>query len=191
MSIKKDEWLTFEDTNKGLEVLKEKPLDYYSDVFSPWQTKQKLKIWREVEWNVWWWQIIYCFATLSTDETTTSWTSKTLTLNTFDTNDSWMSVTNSRITITQAGLYSVSGAVTYASNATGTREILIRKNWTTNTNMHYQASQSAWDLTSCVFNRYFNFVAWDYIEIRVYQTSWWNLNVTSNSQRTFIQVVKQ
>lgn len=57
MSIKKDEWLTFEDTNKGLEVLKEKPLDYYSDVFSPWQTKQKLKIWREVEWNVWWWQV--------------------------------------------------------------------------------------------------------------------------------------
>ena len=53
MSIKKDEWLTFEDTNKGLEVLKEKPLDYYSDVFSPWQTKQKLKIWREVEWSVW------------------------------------------------------------------------------------------------------------------------------------------
>lgn len=53
MSIKKDEWLSFEDTNKGLEVLKEKPLDYYSDVFSPWQTKQKLKIWREVEWSVW------------------------------------------------------------------------------------------------------------------------------------------
>ena len=54
MSIKKDEWLSFEDTNKGMEVIKQKDLDYYSDVFSPWQTKQKLKLWREVEWSAWW-----------------------------------------------------------------------------------------------------------------------------------------
>ena len=59
MNIKKDEWLGFEDTNKGLEVLKQKPLDYYSDVFSPWQTKQKLKIWREVEWNISGWAKCY------------------------------------------------------------------------------------------------------------------------------------
>lgn len=74
MSIKKDEWLTFEDTNKGLEVLKEKPLDYYSDVFSPWQTKQKLKIWREVEWNVWWWQFkLWSFTISATGNITITW----------------------------------------------------------------------------------------------------------------------
>lgn len=161
----------------------------YWEAYKYWKVKEKLKIGREVSWSTW--GLLYCFATLSTDETTTSWTTKTLTLNTFDTNDTWMSVTNWRITITRDWLYSVSWAVTYASNSTWTREVLLRKNGTTNTNMHYQANQSAWDLTSCVFNRYFNFVAWDYIEVRVYQTSWWNLNVTSNTQRTFIQVIKQ
>ena len=54
-------------------------------------------------WSWWWWK--YWFATLSDNETTTSWTSKTLTLNTFDTNDSWMSITNWRITITKNWLY--------------------------------------------------------------------------------------
>lgn len=192
MNIKKDEWLGFEDTNKGLEVLKEKPLDYYSDVFSPWQTKQKLKIWREVEWidipvtST----IKYCLATMSADETTTSWTAKTLTLNTFDTNDTWMSVTSWRITITQDWLYCLTWAVTFASNASWAREVLLRKNWTSHTDLHYTVSWISWDLTSCVFTRYLNYVVWDYIEVRAYQTSWWSLNVTSNTQKTFVQVVK-
>ena len=74
MSIKKDEWLTFEDTNKGLEVLKEKPLDYYSDVFSPWQTKQKLRIWREVEASLWWWQFkIWNFTITTTGNISITW----------------------------------------------------------------------------------------------------------------------
>jgi len=54
-----DKWLSFEDTNKGMEVIKQKDLDYYTDVFSPWQTKQKLKLWREVEWSAWWVKVLW------------------------------------------------------------------------------------------------------------------------------------
>jgi hypothetical protein len=56
--MKIDNWLTFEDTNKGFQNIETEPLNYYSDVFTPWQTKQRLKIWREVEWNLsGWWKV--------------------------------------------------------------------------------------------------------------------------------------
>lgn len=51
--LKVDKGLWFDYKNAGLETSKSSELDYYTDVFSPWQTKQKLKIGREVEWDVW------------------------------------------------------------------------------------------------------------------------------------------
>ena len=54
-----DKWLTFDDTNKWLDIVKEKELNYYTDTFEPWQTKQKLKIGREVEWDTWWVKTLY------------------------------------------------------------------------------------------------------------------------------------
>lgn len=54
--MKIDEWLSFKDTNKWLDIVSEKELNYYTDIFEPWQTKQKLRIGREVEWIVWWWK---------------------------------------------------------------------------------------------------------------------------------------
>ena len=68
-----DKWLSFEDTNKGMEVIKQKDLDYYTDVFSPWQTKQKLKLWREVEWSAWWgWNYYMAYGTQSTTPSITT-----------------------------------------------------------------------------------------------------------------------
>lgn len=187
--MKINEWIWLDVKNDWVDIVKQSPLDYYTDIYNPWQTKERLRVWIEVEWST---QTIskYCFATLSTNEVCVSWTSKTLSLNTFDTNDTWMSATNNRVTITEDGLYKVSWSVTFATNSSGVREILVRKNWTTNTNLEYQPNAISWANTSCVFDRSFNLVAWDYIEVRAYQTSWWNLDVLSNNQKTFIQVIK-
>ncbi len=51
--MKIDTWLTFDDSNIGLNWITEKKLDYYTDIYNPGQIKQKLKIWREVEWGGW------------------------------------------------------------------------------------------------------------------------------------------
>lgn len=40
--------------NKGLVELKENNINYYTDIYEAWQTKQKLKPWREVERQAWW-----------------------------------------------------------------------------------------------------------------------------------------
>lgn len=56
-----DNWLTFDDSNKWVIVIKQEDLNYYTDTFEPWQTKQKLKLGVEVEWSVGWkyyWNII-------------------------------------------------------------------------------------------------------------------------------------
>ena len=55
MKIKVDNWLTFDNKNEWFNEIKESELNYYTDVYSPWQTKQRLKIWREVEGgtNLW------------------------------------------------------------------------------------------------------------------------------------------
>lgn len=189
--MKVNEWLWFNIKNEWVNEIEQKPIDYYSDIYNPWQTKERLRVWIEVEWTIWETSTSkYCFATLSTNESTTSATSKTLTLNTFDTNDTWMSATSWRITITEDWIYNVNWAITFASNTSWWRTIFIRKNWTTNTELTFQTNQSWWFYTTCVFNRYFNLVVWDYIEIRAYQNSWWNLDVLSSSQLTYVQVVK-
>ena len=51
MKIKVDNWLTFDNKNEWFNEIKENELNYYTDIYSPWQTKQRLKIWREVEGN--------------------------------------------------------------------------------------------------------------------------------------------
>ena len=55
MKIKVDNWLTFDNKNIWVNEIKEDWLNYYTDIYSPWQTKQKLVIWREVkkDSNLW------------------------------------------------------------------------------------------------------------------------------------------
>ena len=196
-------WITNIELEKRISEIEKKIIQ--NNEPTTWQ--YKWQIWfDEVEWVLkywdwfkyinswwwwwWWWWWKYCFATLSDNETTTNWTSKTLTLNTFDTNDSWMSITNWRITITKNWLYHLSWCVTFVTNPTWLRELLLRKNWITNTNIHYTVNPTSWWDTSCVFSRYYNFVVWDYIEVRAFQTSWWYLDVTNNTQKTFIQLIE-
>jgi len=50
MSI--NEWIWFDNKNQWLNETKQEDLNYYTDMYEAGQTKQKLKIWREVEWSV-------------------------------------------------------------------------------------------------------------------------------------------
>lgn len=48
MDFKKSD--TLKETSN---VIDESTPSYYSDVYSPWETKEQLRIWFEVEWSVW------------------------------------------------------------------------------------------------------------------------------------------
>lgn len=51
--MKINEWIWIDIRNDWVSHIKQDSLNYYTDTFEPWQTKQRLKIWREVEWSDW------------------------------------------------------------------------------------------------------------------------------------------
>ena len=129
----------------------------------------------------------YCFATKSASQSISNTTGTTITLNTYETNDSGMSVTADRITITQAGQYIVSAQVQWASNGTGSREAFIRINGGTIFLDTYVVPNSS-DLTSVAMNTIKTFAVNDYIEIRWFQNSGGSLNVNAGIEDTFLSV---
>lgn len=129
----------------------------------------------------------YCFATKSASQSINNTTGTTITLNTYETNDSAMSTTSDRITITTAGQYLVCGQVQWASNGTGSREAFIRVNGST-IFIDTIVVPNASDLTSVTLHTIKTFAANDYIEIRVYQNSWGALNVNAGIEDTFLSV---
>lgn len=84
-----------------------------------------------------------------------------------------------RLTATTAGVYIITGHVTWAANATGYREVFIKLNGTTtiaesthNANVGATTHQSIATI--------YKLAAADYVELRVNQTSTAALNVTTN-----------
>jgi hypothetical protein len=150
---------------------------------------QKLRPWIEVL-DTTWWTKKYCFGAISINQAINTSATTTLSLNTYTTNDSWMSATNNRITITKTWLYHIIWAVTLSYSSSWVREIILRVNWTINTDLHFQATQSSWDYTSCIVDRYLLLTAWNYLELRLYQTSWVSLDAIANTTRTFFQAVE-
>ena len=136
-----------------------------------------------------WWPAVkkYCFATKSAAQSIATASGTTLTLNTYETNDSGMSVTADRITITAAGQYLVTSAVQYTSNSTGSREAFIRVNGSTIFADNI-VTPPASDLCSVVFATFKTFAVNDYIEFRAFQNSGWALNVNSGIANTFLSV---
>jgi len=97
-------------------------------------------------------------------------TGTTITLNTYETNDSGMSVTADHITITAAGQYLVTSAVQYASNSTGIREAFITINGATIFADNYVATATA-GITTVLLSTMKTFAVNDDIRVRAYQTS--------------------
>jgi len=75
MKITQEYFNTYQNNDNGYTPTQAPVLDYYSDVFSPWQTKEKLKIGRETTDIIWlWWASLTSTLTFtSTSNTNVSW----------------------------------------------------------------------------------------------------------------------
>lgn len=141
-----DKWLSFEDTNKGMEVIKQKDLDYYTDVFSPWQTKQKLKLWREVEWSAWWVKVLYfsfwAWTPLWVYNFTWFWFKPSSYIV-----QAWYASTASAITMSYASYinWAVQGFLAYGGTyAQMTTRMLAIYNWSSNTRANHSDLLDDW-----------------------------------------------
>lgn len=167
------------------EVFIETITDYYRD-YTYGQTIRKLKPGIEVESSISSTKK-YCFATKSASQSIPNVSGTTITLNTYETNDSAMSVTADRITITQAWQYLINAQVSYASNATWIREAFIRVNGGT-IFLDTYATTNPSDITNVVMSTIKTFSLNDYIDIRAFQSSWAGLNVNAGISYTFLSV---
>lgn len=140
----------------------------------------------------WWgWTYKFCQANLWSNQTVVSWTSATMAFTSFTTNDSWMSVTNNRVTITETWAYVITWAITFSANATWVREIILRLNWSTIIwDITWLTNTSWWAFTTCTITYIWLLSAWNYLELRWYQTSWWDLVVQSGWDKTYLHVWK-
>ena len=85
-----------------------------------------------------------------------------------------------RLTAPITGLYSVGANVRFASNATGQRQVALRINGTTF--IAYVLVQAAnGDATFLNVSTDYQLTAGDYVEVRAYQNSGGNLNVTASA----------
>jgi len=116
--------------------------------------------------------------------TTATWQAINFTVEDYDTNSFHDNVTNNtRLTISEAGLYLFTGACEFASNATGDRGLAITKN----AGVVFQAIQlnDAASIAHAVnISAVLACVASDYFELRAWQNSGANLNVNSTADFT-------
>ncbi len=108
-----------------------------------------------------------------------------------DTNNLHDPVTNnSRVTIKQAGYYSIFGKVTWNANATGVREIRIYVNGVSVAYEAFPANSISSYLTTTI-SYLANLKVGDYVQIYVNQTSGGDLNTTqwSDSNNLLVQQV--
>lgn len=93
----------------------------------------------------------------------------------FDTDTMHSTVSNTeRITFTTAGVYVVTGILTYASNATGNRVTYIRINGAASLGYDLRAAVSG-DTTNAIVTTTYKFAAADYVELIGIQNSGGNL----------------
>lgn len=167
-------------------IVDESVKPYFTDIYSPWETKEQLRIGKEVKEQATTTKT-YCFATKSSTQSISTATWTVVTLDTYETNDTDMSATADRITITKAWQYLINAQVQFASNATGIREAFMRTNWST-IFLDTYATTNPSDITSVVLTTMKTFAVGDYVDIKAFQTSWGNLNVNSWMSNTFLSV---
>lgn len=94
---------------------------------------------------------------------------------------------NSRLTIPtgKGGKWLFSGGAEFAANATGYRQITLKKNGTTFLTVSNQVATSVFDQELLVVD-VLSVAAADYMELHAYQTSGANLNVNFGELKTFL-----
>jgi hypothetical protein len=108
---------------------------------------------------------------------------------TFDTNGLHSTSTNpSRFTAVKAGYYQVSVTVDWAVNATGIREVSIRKNGSTVSGNVTQAVTTATRPTRQTHSDIVSLAVGDYIEANVVQTSGGALNIDTGTYMSMVQL---
>jgi hypothetical protein len=123
-----------------------------------------------------------CRATNANNQSITTGTPTALALDT----DTWDSnalhptgAGNTKFTVVNPGKYLVTGFATWAANATGVRNIAVRKNGTGNFGPCQIPVNSGTLTTTIVATDIVDLAATDYMELVVTQSSGGNLNVTS------------
>ncbi len=89
-------------------------------------------------------------------------------------------VSSGRLTATAAGVYAISGHVSFASNATGRRTVYVRLNGSSYIAVDKRAAISG-DATQMSIAVMYPLVAGDYVELVVYQNAGGALNVDAAS----------
>lgn len=157
---------------------------YFTDVYSPWETKGQLEVGKEVKAQAT--TAKYCFATISSNQSLTTATETKILLNTYEW-DAGMQGTN-RIDITVAWPYSICSNIRYNSNATGLRFNTTTKNaWMAVSNAMPAIS---WNDTYVINSITEYLSVGDYIELLGYQDSGSTISVNANRTNTFLRVVQ-
>lgn len=112
--------------------------------------------------------------------TTATFTVLALNSERYDTDGIHDTVTNnSRLTCKTAGKYIITGNVEFAANATGFRIVQIYLNGATTIAYQIELNPTAGGLIEMTISTLYSLALNDFVELRVYQNSGGNLNVTS------------
>lgn len=160
-------------------VIDESIKPYYTDIFSPWETKEQLEIGKEVKGNI---ATYNACLIQSWTETISPWVDTILTTLTNVSGESSMTSMANRITIKQSGTYLISLSFFDATwNAIGVRNAVIKKNGTNVFVTRRNAMATDVGATFPVIC-----ISGDYIEMSVYQNSGSNMIVST----AFISAIK-
>ena len=184
-------WLTnYETARTNLDVYSKwevngliPDISWKQDLLVSW-TNIKTINWISLLWadniSITWWDKKYCMAWKNVNQSVTSWTTAILNDFVFKTNDSWMSITSNRITITKTWTYLIWWQITFWFNSAWLRELFLRKNWSTLLqSTQIWANTWPWWYTTITFSRVEQLTTWNYLELRGYQNSWSILDILS------------
>lgn len=127
----------------------------------------------------------YCFIRNSWTQSISDSTETTVTLGTTETNDSAMTATANKITITAAWQYAISAMIQYAGNSTGIRQLLLINNGNRVTLSNATPNATSINVSiSTIVTLALN----DVLEIATYQTSGGNLNINASDNVTYFRL---
>lgn len=186
MKIKTDEWIWFNDSNKWMSQIEQKPLNYYTDMYEAGQTKQRLVIGREVK-NI---DADYCTVLLNSQSVFNRRTDNLTFWSTLIGNSSmkWAD----RINILEDWVYLISAQVMFTPRAWNRRSIYIKLNWWSDIMQSNVANNSNMSVTAST-NLTIKLIKWNYLTVSCYQDSWASINTSWNSitpYNSFLQVTK-